>query len=244
MDREARDLAEVTEGDSLDQAPSWMPGHPDELVFQSSGIARGSDGRVAALGPSAVKHLDLSRGEVTTLAEDARHDYLAPKADSQGNLFFIRRPYGRAQAGSLWAGLLDLLLLPFRLLRALLSWLNFFSVRYSGKPLTTAGGPKREGADLKQMMVWGNLIDAEQAARESLARGDDTADLVPASWQLMRQAKNGQTTLLAKGVLAFDCDASGRLVYSNGSAVYQLAPGGGRERLLLDSGIEQIVIVP
>jgi hypothetical protein len=244
MDQEASNLTEATEGDSVDQAPSWVPGHPDALVFQSAGIARDGSGRPVSLGPASVRRIDLDRGEITTLAEDPRQDCLAPKIDSQGNLLFIRRPYSRAGGGWIGSSLLDLLLLPVRLLRAVFLWLNFFSVRYSGKPLTTAGGPERQGADVKQMMVWGNLIDAERAARESRARGDDTADLVPSSWQLVRRAQDGGTTVLAKGVLAFDCDGDGGVVYSNGSAVYRLGSEGRRERLLLDTGIEQLVVLP
>src|SRR6185503_5267171 len=137
----------------------------------------------------------------------------------------------------------DFLLFPARLLYALFQWLNFFTARYSGRPLTTAGGPKREGADIKQMMVWGNLIDAEQAARESAGRGDDTPDLVPSSWQLVRRTADGAVQVLASGVLSFDVADDGAVVYTNGSAVYLIDAAGMRTRLCVDAGIEQVVVV-
>jgi hypothetical protein len=238
MDRDASNLTEVTEGDSVDQAPSWVPGEADVLVFQSSGIARDGGGRPAAYGPSAVRSLDLRGGEIETLAEDPRYDYLSPRVDQEGTLFFIRRPYAGAARASHFRSLLDLLLLPLRLLRALFHWLNFFSVRYSGKPLTTAGGPEKQGADVRQMMVWGNLIDAASAARE----GSEPPALVPPSWELVRKGRDGSTQVLAKGVLAFDCDGEGGVVYSTGSAVYRLT-GNERERLVVDSGVEQLVVL-
>jgi hypothetical protein len=241
MEADGSNLAEVTEGDSVDQAPSWIPGSSQELVFQSAGIGRDREGHLLAVGPFAIKRLSLERGEIDTLAEDPRYDFLGPKMGPSGDLFYIRRPYAKARAGSLLRLLKDLLLMPARLLEALFQWLNFFSVRYSGKPLTTAGGPKKQGADLKRMMVWGNLIDAEQAAREE-GRGEGTPDLVPASWQLVRE-KDKKCDVLAGGVLSFDVGDDGSLVYTNGSAIFNLSPSGERERLLVDARIEQVVLL-
>jgi hypothetical protein len=34
------DLQVATEGDAVDEAPSWLPGKDRQLVFQSAGIAR------------------------------------------------------------------------------------------------------------------------------------------------------------------------------------------------------------
>ena len=50
---------------------------------------------------------------------------------------------------------------PFRLIGAIGSWLNMFSVRYTGKPLNSAGGPKTDTPDLRQMMMLGNLIELQ-----------------------------------------------------------------------------------
>ncbi len=58
-----------------------------------------------------------------------------------GHLYYIRRPYEVSHFSPRTA-LLDLVLFPFRLLRAVFHFLNFFSLVYSRKPLTTASGPK------------------------------------------------------------------------------------------------------
>lgn len=243
MSADALDLTEVTEGDVLDAAPAWVPGPGRRLVYHSSGIARNKEGFVTGIGPAAVRQVDLDRGEVETLAEDPRHDLLAPRRGASGTLYFVRRPWRGADRTTFGAAMKDFLLFPGRLLFAFFQWLNFFSVRYSGKPLTTAGGPRKEGADIRQMMIWGNLIDAEQAARESADRGEDAPDLVPQSWQLVRQTGSGEQTVLARGVLAFDLAEDGSLVYTNGNAIWRMGDDGKKERLCVDRQIEQVVAV-
>jgi hypothetical protein len=241
MAADGSDLTEVTEGDSVDQAPSWGPGPGRQLVFQSAGIGRDRNGAFHSLGPFAVKRLDLDGGELTALLEDPGHDLLGPRVAPDGSLLCIRRPYKGRSGATFLAAMKDFVLFPARLLHALFQWLNFFTARYSGRPLTTAGGPKREGADIKQMMVWGNLIDAEQAARDG-APGDDSPDLVPSSWQLVRRGPDGRVQSLAGGVLSFDVADDGALVYTNGTAVYVIA-GGAKRRLCTDHAIEQVIVV-
>ena len=147
-------LTELTDGDSVDAAPSWTPGGSRRLVYQSAGVGRDAAGRIVALAPSAIHELDVDRGEVRTLAESPTHDFLSPRVGSDGTLHYIRRPWvGHSRLGPLRL-LLDLLLLPFRLLGAIFNWLNFFTVRYSGRPLINSGGAAQGRMDARQWLVW------------------------------------------------------------------------------------------
>jgi hypothetical protein len=95
--------------------------------------------------------------------------------------------------------------------------------------------------DLKQMLVWGNLIDADRAARENGLGDTDAPNLVPASWQLVRRSSEGATDVLASSVLSFDIARYGAIIYSNGSAIHRIAPGESRgQRILVGSMIEQV----
>jgi hypothetical protein len=137
--------------------------------------------------------------------------------------------------------LLDAVLFPFRLVQAIFQYFNFFSMRYTGKPLATSQGEAQRPADLKRMMVWGNLIDAERAAREDRLGDPDAPSLVPSSWQLVRRSPSGATEVLAKSVLSFDLAGDGSVVYTNGSAVHRIPPGGGStERIAVGKMIEQV----
>ena len=111
-------------------------------------------------------------------------------------------------------------------------------MRYTGKPLSE-GGSAAKGADLKRMMIFGNLIDAEKEMRA--APKEEAPDLVPKDWELVYEPAPGDTRVIARGVLSYDLLPDGGVLYSNGSAVFRLAPGGKPERVLKHNFIERII---
>jgi hypothetical protein len=234
------DPNEATEGDSNDMAPSWVQGTSDRVIFQSAGIGRNAAGMAIARGPFAIHELDLNGSELRTLLEDENSDLMNPKMDARGQLFYIKRPWKNPFAKQpWWRGLLDFVLFPFRLLFAMFQFLNFFTVRYTGKTLTNSGGAQQREADLKQMMIWGNMVDARQAARNP--GNDDAPDLVPKNWELVCRDHTGTTSTLARGVLSFDLCADGSLLYTNGSAVFVRTPEGKTERVVKDGLISKVI---
>ena len=234
------DPNEATEGDSSDLAPSWVPGSTDRVLFQSAGIGRNAAGYALTRGPFAIHELDLAAGEVKTILEDTAADLMGPKMDARGQLFYIKKPWKNPfEKPPWWRGVLDFLLFPVRLLFAIFQFLNFFTVRYTGKTLTTAGGAQQREADLKQMMIWGNMVDARQAARNQ--DNTDTPDLVPKDWELIYRDHTGSTSTLARGVVSFDLCSDGSLLYSNGSAIFLRRPDGKTERLVKDGLISKVI---
>lgn len=243
MKADGSTLSIVTEGDSVDQAPRWIPGHPGELTFQSAGVGRDRSGYAQCLGPFSIQKLDLARKELTPVLEDPRYDLLLPQITAQGNLYYLRRPYKIPNAVKPGQFLLDIVLAPFRLLYAIFQWLNFFTVAYTGKPLTAAGGPKRQGATMKQMVLWGNVIQAEKDIRRKLGKDEEAPALVPKSWQLMCRTPDGKDNVLASSVLAYDIGDDGSIVYANGSAIYHMDARGVRTRICVDKQIAQVVLL-
>ena len=244
MHSDGTDLREVTQGDTIDDAPHWVPGSAREIVFQSAAIGRNQQGFAVTQAPFAIHKLDLEAGTVTTIAEESKFDLLTPQLAADGALYYIRRPYRDPnQSPSVWRYGLDLVLLPFRLLFAIFQFLNFFTVRYTGNTLTTTGNARQKHADIRKMMVWGNLLDADKAADRA---EDGTPTLVPKSWELIRRTDPGSTgkaEVIAKGVLSFDLYADGSVLYSSGSAIYRADKTGKVERLAKDALIEQVVAV-
>ena len=186
--------------------------------------------------------MDLQKRQLTTLQESPEYDFLAPKKTVAGDLYFIRRPYepllGKTRPGRLF---LDILFFPFRLLRAFFYFLNFFSLTYSGKPLTTADGPQKFGMDMRSLILAGKRIDAEKALRYA-KKGKDLPSLVPNSWELIRRRPDGTESVLACGVLAYDL-AGDTILYSNGTAIFALAPETRPQRLCQHKLIEKIIAV-
>lgn len=234
---------EVTEGDSLDEAPSWVPGEGRRLLFQSAGIGRDAEGLPVALGHAVIQSLDLDSGELTTVLEEDGADLLLPRADAEGNLYFIRRPYeplGGRRRG-LAQFLSDVLRFPFRLGEALYHFLDFFSVTFAKKPLTPAGGPKVKGADARTVMLRGRVLEVLEASRGASER--EATALAPRDWRLVRRDKDGRETVLAERVAAFDLAPEGRLVYSTGGAVFELAADGSSSLVCRGDVIEHVAVV-
>jgi hypothetical protein len=232
---------DATGGDTVDSAPAWIPAAPDRLLFQSAGLARHESGGIVARGHTCILKLDMTSGSVAPILDDPRYDFLRPRVDPAGNLLFIRRPYEapRYTTGSL---IIDALLFPFRLLRAIFHYLNFFSLMYSRKPLTSASGPATQ-ADIKQILLQGRRIDAEKALR-SAETVQGVRSLVPQSWVLVRRGQQGTETVLATNVASFDIGADGGIVYSNGQAVFVLERDGSSALATTGELVAEVVAAP
>ncbi len=243
MRADGSELTDVTQGDSIDRAPSWVPGSTHELVYQSSGIGRNEHGVNAGVAAARVEKLDVDSGEIVTLLHDEAHDFLDPRMDAGGNLYCVRKPYlsPHPRFNPLRA-LADLVLFPFRLLFAFFQFMNFFTMRYAGKTLVTSGDKRQKQADLQQMMMLGNLMQAQREAQN--VPGRDREGLVARSWELVKKSAGGELEVIEKGVLSFDLCDDGSVVFTDGSHVYLLQPGGKKEQLLKDQFISQVIALP
>jgi len=228
----------VTGGDSLDAAPSWVPGEPGHLVYQSAGVGRDAEGNAVALGPFCIEKIDLAGNTVETLAEDPGYDFMTPRIVEDGALLYIRRPYRGGWRSSSLQAFIDFLLLPLRLSATLFRYLKLIYAHYTGKRPASVGS-----SEVEQTMVWGYLIDAEKAALRGRLWGRDAPSLVPRSWQLVRREVSGHTRVLARGVLTFDVASDGSVICSNGTAIDRLAPEGSRERLCTVPQVEHLVVL-
>lgn len=231
---------ELTEGDSFDTAPHWLPGDGRKLVFQSAGIGRNREGHFLALGPFSIQELNAENGEMTTLLEDRKFDYLAPQRLEDGSLLYIRRPYTLTERMHPLRTIKDFFLFPYRLLFAIFQFLNLFSKLLTGRHLTTDTGAQARQMNMRQMMIWGNLVNGPRRQDPE----EEGMDLVPKSWELQQRASDGKTNVLATGVLAYDVAPNGLIVYTNGNALFLLHPDGRKERLLNEAMIEQVFFVP
>lgn len=232
-------LRELTGGDTIDSSPTAVPGDEHTVTYQSAGIGRDQQGGWAAIGHVTLQELNTATGCITPVLEDPRYDFLSPRVAQDGALYFIRRPYEppRYNAGNV---ALDTLFFPFRLLRAVFHFLNFFSLMYSRKPLTGAGGMPLQ-ADTKNIVLQGKRIDAERALRKEASIGG-IPSLVPSSWQLVRRHRGGGEAVVASNVSSFDITANGNVVYSNGRGLFAL-DDQGRSSLVLQGDLVGAVLV-
>lgn len=237
---ESNEFHEATEGDSVDFAPRWVPGGGRRLVYQSAGVGRDGGGRVTGFGEFGIHELDLNTGRLETLVEEKGYDLLSPQRLADGTLYYIRKPHDRLVKTSPLSALKDAVLFPFRISFAVFQYFNFFSMRYTGKPLISPKGSAARNIDPMQMMIWGNLANAGRM----MDGGDDSANpLVPDSWHLMKRRQDGSTAVVAKGILSYDLSEDGHLVYSNGSAIYGMGQSGRPEQIVQGKMIEQVAML-
>lgn len=242
MNSDGGRLREITEGDSLDQAPTWALGQADKLIYQSAGIARNQHGHLTEVSPYRVETLDVKTGEHQVLLSSDEYDCMLPVMTEDQTIYYVRRPYKprqqRRQAG-VWPIVKDILMFPVRLAVAIFAFLNVFSMMFTNKPLTTAGGPKRDGVDQRQLFLYGRLVEAEQSNKKANREADRV--LVPDDWELVKAPLEGEDQVLATGVGHYALLPEGQgLVYTDGSAVFHLTDEGEKHNLVKSRIIERV----
>lgn len=239
-----------TEGHVRDSSPVWSATDSNKIYFCSAGLPenektapdeknapRGISQMVdemyssssVTLGPSAICLLDISEGRLDELLSDNGYNFTSPFSAPDGSLYYIRRPYKYNSGGSSFGCLADILMLPVRLFQALFGFLNVFSAKYSGKTLSRSD-VKQKSDD--QLMIDGNLINAERELKENARRGDKNPGIIPRSWELRRLDKDGNDTLIRAGVAAYKLCTDGSILISNGSHILRVDENGREEKLL------------
>ncbi len=234
-----------TEGRSWDSEPTWSATDSDQIYFSCAGLAIENKERQeeqpdsyarmvtqmysatapVKRGPSSVCLLDIRKGTMDEVLCDERYDFVRPQSTADGCLYYIRKPYAEKSGARPFGCLVDTVMLPFRLLTAIFSFFNVFSVKYSGKTLTSAGDAKHRDED--KMRIDGNLINAEAELRANREKGDKNPGIIPRTWELRRRRADGTDELVRHGVVAYRVDEkTGEILVSNGSAILCLSPDG------------------
>jgi hypothetical protein len=224
VDPEGRRRGAITGGDAIDAAPCVSAREPGVVFYQSSGVARhAQSGHAAAIGPAAVLRLETKSGKLGTVLEHREFDYLAPKEDRGGNLWFIRRPYERTPGAVAVAAGKAALFFPWRVAKGIVGFLDAFSKIYGREPLKPSGGPQMHGMEPDMGALWlhGRMVALREVHYDS-GRG---GGLVPASWELVCQNRKGQEYVAARHVVSFDVAPDDSVIYSNGFELFKLVDG-------------------
>ena len=181
----------------------------------------------------------MATGDLTTLLEDPTLDFLCPRMTSDGTLYCIQRPHETGRSVKPLSVIKDIALFPFHLIWAIFQFLNYFSMLFGAKKLTSSAPSPAQTKQLdpKQMMLWGNLIQAQKEDKSGKAQA-----VVPRSWKLIRKKPGQDPEILAHSVACFDIGADETIVYSDGNKILSLKDG--KETLLgEDELIEQIALL-
>lgn len=213
----------LTEGDCQDSNPCFDPQDTMQLYYDSCGLAYGEH-RIA-YSPKEIYHLDMGTGELQTVASDPKFDFFKPKMYSLGNLYFIKRPYSRdGSPHSPVTTIKDIIFAPFKIIRAIVGWLDFFTQRYTGESLKTTSGnnpAKSQQKSEEELFVEGNLIKAQQNLERNQKSGEKYPGMIPKSWELVKMSPTGEMTTLKRGVMSFALKDD-TIFYSNGKYLIEL----------------------
>ncbi len=217
---------EYTDGDTIEENPSWSA-RKNGIYFSTAGYARNQNGAVAATSPRAISFLNLDNSSLTEIIGDENYDYLHPREDKNGTLYYIRQPYGgeKSDGGITFK---DVIMFPVRIVKGIFGFLNFFTTVFGGESLKSGGtvnGAKSKQRSEKDLIIEGNVINAEKLDKINAESGDKTAGIMPMSRVLIRRTADGNEEIIKKGVLDFTLCGTDVIV-SNGRHLLRIAPDG------------------
>lgn len=231
------ELTVVTQGETVEAGPSWSR-DCQQVWFSSAGWGREAPGGEPVLGPRAICRLDANTMELTEVYAQPGRDCISPQEGEDGSLWFLRRPRREEQEGNTLA---DIAAAPGKVVRAMGGWLDLFTRRYAGESLRSGGGKAKQKPE-RDLIIEGNLINAQRALEENQSQGEAYPGIIPRSWELVRLAPGGETPeVVQKGVLAYAL-APGGYVFSNGRHILR-ATGTGKPELLAEEGMVTMLTV-
>lgn len=219
FDLKTDEYKSVTDGDTLDIDPYISPVDNQIIYFSSRGAGRDSHGEFVKFAPAVVCKLDLHNMTVDEILASPKYNYFKPVMHG-GKLYAIKAPVNEKRVNPL----LEIVLLPWRILQALASFINVFVTAFTGKSLTEGGSNPARGRDYdsKKIFVSGNLIDVEKQLKKNASKKDTDFGFIPRSWELI-EADSGKS--LASGVGDYDIADDGTIVYTNGKRIFALKDG-------------------
>ena len=223
LDCATAELKTLTDGDSRDANAVFSSG-ADAILFDTMGVGRTSDGEFTGkYTPAAVCSLDLNTLEIKEILQDGKYSYVHPKQAKDGALYCIRRPAKAKRRGNVF---LDILLIPFRILQAIVMFIQYFVIAMTGKSLTSEGDNPAKGREQnsRKLFVDGNFIEAEKEMKRNRKQKDADYGFNPRSWELIRIFQ-GKTETIKSGVCDFALCRDGGVYCTNGRRIFYVSEG-------------------
>ena len=241
--KEGGDYKLVTGGDSKDENPFFC-GNGD-ILFNSYGVGRDLNNEFVKYVPSEILKLNVHTMEITTLISDGKNSYIKPILDSEDTLYCIKKPGEEKEKGNAF---LEIVLIPVRIVEAIIGFVSMFVTIFTGKPLmggkgkTRSGGGAAKNADEKQIFVHNHVLNVEKELKKNEKEQD--FGFIPRGWKLVKIKKNkddfsvqydhGMAEELASGVADFcliEENGEKILIYTNGKRIFALQENGEKKKL-------------
>ena len=242
--KDGGDYKLVTGGDSKDENPFF--GENGEIFFNSYGVGRDVNNEFVKYMPSEILKLNVRSMQIDTLVSDEKNSYIKPIFDKDGNLYCIRKPGEEKEKSNVF---LNILLVPVRIVEALIGFVSMFVNIFAGKPLvdgkgkTRSGGGAAKNADEKKVFIHNHMLSVEKELKNNAKEQD--GGFIHRSWKLVKIKKNdddfsvqydhGIAEELASGVADFcliEENGEKILIYTNGKRIFEIRENGEKKKLL------------
>ncbi len=222
LDTERGDYVSITDGDSRDENPSFSKKRPGVILYDSLAAGRNARGEFVEYAPAAVYEYDLNTLDLKEIRASEKYSYIKPVEDENGDIYCIRKP---AKERDRHNPVVEILLIPYRLLMAIVNFIQIFVVFFTGKTMTGGGNNPAKGRDTdsRQMIIRGNVIEVDKEIARNKKFKDKDLAFIPASWKLVR-IRGGEEEEMKSGICDFSL-AEGGVVCTNGRKVFFLKDG-------------------
>ena len=222
LDTERGDYVSITDGDSRDENPSFSKKRPGVILYDSLAAGRNARGEFVEYAPAAVYEYDLNTLDLKEIRASEKYSYIKPVEDENGDIYCIRKP---AKERDRHNPVVEILLIPYRLLMAIVNFIQIFVVFFTGKTMTGGGNNPAKGRDTdsRQLIIRGNVIEVDKEIARNKKFKDKDLAFIPASWKLVR-IRGGEEEEMKSGICDFSL-AEGGVVCTNGRKVFFLKDG-------------------
>ena len=222
LDTERGDYVSITDGDSRDENPSFSKKRPGVVLYDSLAAGRNARGEFVEYAPAAVYEYDLNTLDLKEIRASEKYSYIKPVEDENGDIYCIRKPAKERERHN---PVVEILLIPYRLLMAIVNFIQIFVVFFTGKTMTGGGNNPAKGRDTdsRQMIIRGNVIEVDKEIARNKKFTDKDLAFIPASWKLVR-IRGGEEEEMKSGICDFSLAEDG-VVCTNGRKVFFLKEG-------------------
>jgi len=232
FDFDTDDYITVTEGDSADFDAVYSQSNPHVIIFSSKGAGRDGDGEFVRYAPASILSYNTLTGEIDEVLSDKTKSFVKPKDDKNGNLYFIINPMQEKKRG-FFRTLLDIILIPWKLLKAIFNFFELFTTVFTGKGFTEKSDNPAKTRDKseKELVIEDNLINVEEEYKNNLRHKEAFAGIAPWGRKLVKRLPDGSFETIKNGVFDYCLTDEGSIVYTNGKYIVKITADGKCEKL-------------
>jgi hypothetical protein len=219
LDIDSGDYKSITCGDTLDEDPYICPDDANIIYYSSRGVGRDAQGNFVEYSPSALYKLNINDVQVEEVKSSKTHSYFRPVYHG-GKLYAIKAPIKQSSGNAL----IEIILIPIRIIQAIVGFVNAFVKVFAGKSLTSGGDNPAKGReyDSRKIAIAGNIIDVEKQQKKNASKKNVDYGFVPNSWQLV-EVDSG--AVIKSGVADFDICEDGTFIVTNGRRIFAIKDG-------------------